>query len=247
MREQGASSRLPASRTPGARIVAKPLQSLPGSPSQPRRRIPRAEPPAIRIVQRSALTLADQRERHPQRNDASVERAHTRKPHPRCCRNRVATPTQMGYLINVTNMMTAVGNRRRMDRSSLVLAALAAAGGNAAFTPVQVQKLLFLIDREAGRLVGGPHFDFLPYDYGPFDRAVMIPLTSSRSEDWCTRAWAGTASTRSHPMVTTKGVNISTTLSPQPKRISGKPRSGCAASVSINSSPQSTAHIRTCE
>jgi hypothetical protein len=39
-----------------------------------------------------------------------------------------------------------------------------------------VQKLFFLIDREASHLVGGPHFNFVAYDYGPFDRAVYDGL-----------------------------------------------------------------------
>lgn len=63
-----------------------------------------------------------------------------------------------------------------MNRRDLMLAALAAAGEHASFTPVQVQKLFFLIDREGAQLVGGPHFAFEPYDYGPFDRAVYAEL-----------------------------------------------------------------------
>jgi uncharacterized protein len=63
-----------------------------------------------------------------------------------------------------------------MNRRNLVLAALAAAGENATFAPVQIQKLFFLIDQEAAPLVGGPHFAFKPYDYGPFDRAVYDEL-----------------------------------------------------------------------
>ena len=40
------------------------------------------------------------------------------------------------------------------------------------FTPVQVQKIFFLLDREAAHLFGGPKPNFQPYDYGPFDNAV---------------------------------------------------------------------------
>ncbi len=62
-----------------------------------------------------------------------------------------------------------------MDKESVVLAALAAAKG-ATHTPVQVQKLFFLIDRKASAAVGGPHFNFQPYDYGPFDRDVYLTI-----------------------------------------------------------------------
>jgi uncharacterized protein len=63
-----------------------------------------------------------------------------------------------------------------MDRDGILLAALAAGGENASYTPVQVQKMFFLIDREASHLVDGPHFNFRPYDYGPFDRSVYDGL-----------------------------------------------------------------------
>ena len=68
-----------------------------------------------------------------------------------------------------------------MDRNEITLAALAAAGENSTFTPVQVQKLFFLLDKEASHLVDGPHYDFKPYDYGPFDKAVYDTLDSLKS------------------------------------------------------------------
>src|ERR1700676_2085619 len=60
-------------------------------------------------------------------------------------------------------------------RQELVLSALAPAHG-AVHSPVQVQKLLFLIDREIPDQVGGPHFNFRAYNYGPFDKAVYQDL-----------------------------------------------------------------------
>jgi uncharacterized protein len=63
-----------------------------------------------------------------------------------------------------------------MDRDAYILAVLAAAGEGATFSPVQIQKLFFLIDREAFDLVSSPHFNFQPDDYGPFDREVYIAL-----------------------------------------------------------------------
>jgi len=62
-----------------------------------------------------------------------------------------------------------------MERADLVLAVLAA-GEGAHHTPVQVQKLFFLVDRRLGKKVSGPHFNFQPYFYGPFDRAVYVEL-----------------------------------------------------------------------
>ena len=43
-----------------------------------------------------------------------------------------------------------------MERHELLLAGFAAGGENATFTPVQVQKLFFLIDREAASLMIAP-------------------------------------------------------------------------------------------
>jgi hypothetical protein len=60
-------------------------------------------------------------------------------------------------------------------RQELILAALAAESG-AAFAPVQVQKLFFLVDENIANEIGGRAFAFAPYDYGPFDRAVYQEL-----------------------------------------------------------------------
>ncbi len=70
-----------------------------------------------------------------------------------------------------------------MERSEIVLAALAAGEGKS-HTPVQIQKLLFLIDREIPELVGGPHFNFEPYHYGPFDRNVYVELDELAEKDY---------------------------------------------------------------
>ena len=56
-------------------------------------------------------------------------------------------------------------------RQEMVLAALAAEGG-ASFAPVQLQKLFFVLDENISDEWGGRQFDFEPYDYGPFDKAV---------------------------------------------------------------------------
>ena len=64
-----------------------------------------------------------------------------------------------------------------MERRDFVLAAMSPAG-TSPFTPVQVQKLLFLLDRNVSEQIRGPYFRFEPYDYGPFDRSVYIELDS---------------------------------------------------------------------
>lgn len=68
-----------------------------------------------------------------------------------------------------------------MNRHDMVLAGLAAAGENATLSPVQVQKLFFIIDREIPEAVNGPHFSFTPYDYGPFDSSVYTVLNTLRA------------------------------------------------------------------
>jgi hypothetical protein len=58
------------------------------------------------------------------------------------------------------------------SREDVVLAGLGALGPHVWFRPVQLQKLFFLLDQEASQPIGGPHFNFRPYNYGPFDRGV---------------------------------------------------------------------------
>jgi hypothetical protein len=62
-----------------------------------------------------------------------------------------------------------------MTRKELILASMATCCGHT-YTPVQLQKLLFLLDERASADLGGPHFDFKPYHYGPFDKAVYDEL-----------------------------------------------------------------------
>lgn len=62
-----------------------------------------------------------------------------------------------------------------MNRRDFALTAMSGARGHA-LTPVQLQKLLFILDREIGAAVGGSGFDFQPYHYGPFDRRAYTTL-----------------------------------------------------------------------
>ena len=60
-----------------------------------------------------------------------------------------------------------------MDRLELTQAALSAAGRGAEFHALQLQNLLFLIDREIAAECGGPFFAFEASRYGPFDGSVF--------------------------------------------------------------------------
>ena len=62
-----------------------------------------------------------------------------------------------------------------MRRKDLVLAAMSPARDDP-FSPVQVQKLFFLLDKQIPEFIDGPHFRFAPYDYGPFDKDVYLVL-----------------------------------------------------------------------
>jgi uncharacterized protein YwgA len=70
-------------------------------------------------------------------------------------------------------------------REDIVLAALAS-GRFDQFSPVQVQKMFFLIDRNVGEQLGGPYFNFVPYDYGPFDAEVYEEIKKLSDDDFIT-------------------------------------------------------------
>ena len=70
---------------------------------------------------------------------------------------------------------------QEMSRMKFVAAALASVNG-AVFAPVQLQKMFFLLDQNVTDQVGGPMFDFQPYDYGPFDKVVYRELEGLASQ-----------------------------------------------------------------
>ncbi|MEE1961192.1 hypothetical protein V1387_00755 [Allomuricauda taeanensis] len=58
-----------------------------------------------------------------------------------------------------------------MKKEELILSVLSI-GDKLKYTPVQIQKLFFLIDKRIGESIGGPYFEFKPYHYGPFDKSL---------------------------------------------------------------------------
>lgn len=72
-----------------------------------------------------------------------------------------------------------------MEKKDIILAVLSAAEGVCVVhTPIQIQKLLFLIDKKIPNLINGPYFTFEPYSYGPFDVEVYNLLEElAQAED----------------------------------------------------------------
>ncbi|RWA59453.1 hypothetical protein [Mesorhizobium sp.] len=68
-----------------------------------------------------------------------------------------------------------------MNRREAVLAMLASANG-AYFSPVQLQKAMFLVEKNTPDVIDeGAHFAFVPYDYGPFDVNVYNEASALRA------------------------------------------------------------------
>jgi len=70
-----------------------------------------------------------------------------------------------------------------MNRETLVLAAMAPAEGGK-YSPVQIQKLIFLLDRRIPETLQPSLFNFQPYHYGPFDKDVYHVLESLTKEGY---------------------------------------------------------------
>lgn len=103
-----------------------------------------------------------------------------------------------------------------MDRKDLLIAALSGADAHA-FTPVQIQKLLFLVEMNVSQKVGGPFFAFKPYDYGPFDPAVYEELrnlvqSGDVDEVPTGRGWSKHSLTENG---LSKGINLLSTMPPE--------------------------------
>jgi hypothetical protein len=60
-----------------------------------------------------------------------------------------------------------------MERKDWTLLAIAAAGTRG-LSPVQIQKSLFLLWKELPSEVGELFYEFIPYNYGPFDRNIYV-------------------------------------------------------------------------
>src|SRR5258705_12332099 len=81
------------------------------------------------------------------------------------------------------------------SRDEFLLLALASAS-DGRLTPVQIQKAMFLLKQEAGQFVGPDFYEFVPYNYGPFNSSIYDDLNTLAAEGLVTvdqsqgRSWA---------------------------------------------------------
>ena len=81
-----------------------------------------------------------------------------------------------------------------MKRENWTLIAICSAK-NRGLSPVQLQKTLFLMGQELPQEVGYPYYNFVPYNYGPFDAQIytdaeslakqgLVAIESSSAKRW---------------------------------------------------------------
>jgi uncharacterized protein YwgA len=81
------------------------------------------------------------------------------------------------------------------SRDEFLLLALASAS-DGRLTPVQIQKAMFLLKQEAGQFVGPDFYEFVPYNYGPFNSSIYDDLNTLAAAGLVTvdqpqgRSWA---------------------------------------------------------
>lgn len=101
-----------------------------------------------------------------------------------------------------------------MRRIDVALVMLATANGGD-FTPVQIQKAMFLLDREAGHIFTESRYYFRAYDYGPFDKAVYDDLEELARHGYAEieQGWTRRYSAKARGV--TEGRRLGQTLAPE--------------------------------
>jgi uncharacterized protein len=88
----------------------------------------------------------------------------------------IFVPLQAQLIIKAKKIYT-------MQRDKYILAVMSVSNG-AEYTPVQIQKLFFLLDKNLSKHIDGPYFHFEPYNYGPFDKDVYRELDTLRIQNF---------------------------------------------------------------
>jgi len=76
-------------------------------------------------------------------------------------------------------------NRAKLERQDWVLLVLAAAKGEPV-TPVQLQKALFLLEKDLPQIGGENYYHFTPYAYGPFDATIYADAETLAADGYIT-------------------------------------------------------------
>lgn len=99
-----------------------------------------------------------------------------------------------------------------MRRQDVLLAVLAASGGDP-YSPAQIQKAMFLVDRNVSKLFAeGLKYNFVPYDYGPFDKQVYEDVHALASDGGHATVSAATGRRWNEYRATAQGVARGTEL-----------------------------------
>lgn len=88
-----------------------------------------------------------------------------------------------------------------LSKEEFVLAVLSASENNR-YTPVQIQKIFFILDREIPEHISGPVFDFKPYDYGPFDSTIYQIMEMLIEKGYVSRHGESIEKSRSYSLTT---------------------------------------------
>lgn len=97
-----------------------------------------------------------------------------------------------------------------LSREDIILAVLSTVE-NFAYSPVQIQKLFFLIDKKVADKLGGPFFNFIAYNYGPFDQSIYDDLSKLAMKGYVEVLMSGLNQWRQYKLTTKgqeKGTNI---------------------------------------
>jgi hypothetical protein len=85
--------------------------------------------------------------------------------------------------MNVLSLLCTLLRRHNMETKDFVLGVLSLTEKQG-LSPVQVQKLFFLLDKNIADEIGGIKFNFQPWSYGPFDSEVYNVLETLENEDF---------------------------------------------------------------
>ncbi len=101
-----------------------------------------------------------------------------------------------------------------LERKSWVLVTLEAAKDEP-LTPVQLQKALFLLEKDHPEISGENYYSFTPYSYGPFDSSIYTDAGILAKEGYLTIKYSGFSNYREYK-ATEKGIEYAKSIPVNP-------------------------------